>query len=443
MEHFDVAIVGAGPGASVAAYILAQAGLSVVMFERGDAPGSKAMFGGVLYTTVLQRLFPDFYKEEQCVERAVIEKRFSLLSKADEISVSFRYADYPPPYYNHSFTALRARFDRWLAGKAEEAGAVLITSTVVDEVLKKDDRIIGVRARREGGEVQANVVIAADGANSLLAQQAGLREELPLSVVLGVKEIVSLPREVIEDRFNLEGDQGTAIEYLGGEAVQGIMGAGFIYTNKDTISVGLGCPLHALKARQKTDVQPRDLLNAFKLHPCVRPLLRGTKPEEYSVHLIPELSPEDLPSLVTDGLLVIGGAAGIVNANPLFHEGTNMTMASGLLAAGAIIQAHKDDDFSARGLKSYEERLKQSFAWKDLQRSQKLTRAAEEVPEIFSKYPYDFAAITKKLFAVAADDTDLQVSKRQLELDALDLFLSEVGVMSFVQNMTKLGKAFL
>ena len=162
---------GAGPGASVAAYILAQAGLSVVMFERGDAPGSKAMFGGVLYTTILQRLFPDFYQEEQCVERAVIEKRFSLLAKADEISVSFRYADYPPPYYNHSFTALRARFDRWLADKAEEAGAVLITSTVVDEVLKKDDRIIGVRARREGGEVQANVVIAADGANSLLAGQ--------------------------------------------------------------------------------------------------------------------------------------------------------------------------------------------------------------------------------------------------------------------------------
>lgn len=161
-----------------------------------------------------------------------------------------------------------------------------------------------------------------------------MRGELPLSVVLGVKEIVSLPREVIEDRFNLEGDQGTAIEYLGGEAVPGIMGAGFIYTNKDTLSVGLGCPLHALKVRKKTDLQPRDLLNAFKLHPCVRPLLRGTKPEEYSAHLIPELSPEDLPSLVTDGLVVVGGAAGIVNANPLFHEGTDMTMASGLLAAG-------------------------------------------------------------------------------------------------------------
>lgn len=440
MEQFDVAIVGAGPGASIAACILAKAGLSVVMFERGDTPGSKAMFGGVLYTTVLQRFFPDFSREENCIERPVIEKRFALLTREDEINVSFRYTDYPPPYYNHSFTALRSRFDRWLASKAEEAGALLITATVVDEVLKKESRVIGVRARREGGEVKANVVIAADGANSLIAQQAGLRGELPLTVVLGVKEVLSLPREVIDDRFNLEGEQGTAIEYLGGEAVKGIMGAGFIYTNRDTLSVGLGCPLQALKALK---IPPRELLNAFKLHPCVRPLLRGTTSEEYAAHLIPELSPAHLPRLVTDGMLVIGGAAGIVNANPLFHEGTNMTMASGLLAAEAIIEAHTAGDFSARQLRRYEDQLKRSFAWKDMLRSQKLTRAAEQLPQLFGKYPYEFAAISKKLFAVTPHGTDLQTPKRQLELDALDHFLAEVGVMSFAQDLAQLGKAFL
>lgn len=61
------------------------------MFERGDAPGAKAMFGGVLYTTVLQRFFPDFYREDSCIERPVMEKRFSLLARDDESSVSFRY----------------------------------------------------------------------------------------------------------------------------------------------------------------------------------------------------------------------------------------------------------------------------------------------------------------------------------------------------------------
>ncbi|MBI4517741.1 MAG: FAD-dependent oxidoreductase [Deltaproteobacteria bacterium] len=438
-ERFDVAIVGAGPGACIAAYALAKAGLSVVMFERGDAPGSKAMFGGVLYTPILARLFPDFHTSG-CVERHVVEKRFALLSESNEVSAGFRFCDFEPPYFNHSFTALRARFDRWLASRAEEAGAMLITATVVDEVLRKEEQIVGVRARREGGEVYANVVIAADGANSLLAKQAGLRRELPLSVILGVKEVVSLPREVIEDRFNLEGDEGAAIEYIGGEAVKGLMGAAFIYTNKDTLSVGFGCPLHALKQSQQ---QPRELLNAFKQHPCVRRLLRGTSPEEYAAHLIPELGPQDLPRLVTGGMVVIGGAAGLVNANPIFHEGTNMAMASGLLAAEAIIEAHKRGDFSAHTLGRYEQRLRQSFAWQDMERYQRLTLMAEEHPRLFGSYPQQLAAMARKLMTVAATDADYQIPKRQLELDVLDHFLAEIGVFSFMRDVADFGRALL
>ena len=437
--RFDVAIAGAGPGATIAAYVLAKAGLDVIVFERGDSPGAKAMFGGVLYTTVLKHFFPDFHREG-CVERPVVEKRFSMLSKTDEISLGFRFLGFQPPYYNESFTALRATFDKWLAQKAEEAGATIITSTVVDEVIQHDGRVVGLRARREEGDVQANVVVAADGANSLLAQGAGLRKELPLSAVLGVKEVVSLPREIIEDRFNLEGDEGAAVEYLGGEATMGIMGAGFIYTNRDTLSVGYGCPLHALKGLA---VQPHELLNHFKLHPSVRRLLRGTTPEEYSAHLIPELSPQDLPRFVTDGMLVIGGAAGLVNANPLFHEGTNMAMASGLLAAEAIIEAHKTGDFSAASLSRYEEKLRQSFAWQDMLRYQGLTRLGETHPQIFSKYPYVLADVAKDLLAVRDERAGLQTPKRRLELAATERFLSEIGLFSFLQDIAAVVKAIL
>ena len=438
-ERFDVAIVGAGPGASMAAHCLAKAGLSVIMFERGDTPGSKAMFGGVLYTPILEQFFPDFV-EAGCVERHVVEKRFSLLAESNEVAVGFRFLDFEPPYYNHSFTALRARFDRWLAGKAEEAGALLVTATVVDEVVREGDRVVGVRARREGGEIRANVVIAADGANSLLAKQAGLRRELPLTVILGVKEVLSLPREIIEDRFNLEGNEGAAIEYLGGGAVKGLMGAAFLYTNKDTLSVGYGCPLHALKELKQ---QPHELLNHFKLHPSVRRLLRGTTPEEYSAHLIPELGPADLPRLVTDGMLVIGGAAGLINANPIFHEGTNMAMASGILAARAVIAAHQRGDFSATSLAEYETGLRASFAWQDMARYQQLTRTAEAHPELFSKYPYDIASMAKTLMTVKAAAADFQVPKRQLELDVLDHFLAEIGVYSFATKMARIGRAML
>jgi electron transfer flavoprotein-quinone oxidoreductase len=438
-DRFDVAIVGSGPGASMAAYALAKAGLSVVMFERGDVPGAKAMFGGVLYTPILARFFPDFVGAG-CVERHVVEKRFALLADSNETAVTFRFLDFEPPYYNHSFTALRARFDRWLASRAEEAGALLVTATVVDDVIRKNGRIVGVRARRAEGEVRADVVIAADGANSLLAQRAGLRPELPLSVILGVKEVVSLPREIIEDRFNLEGSEGAAYEYLGGGAVKGLMGAAFIYTNTDTLSVGYGCPLHALKELRE---QPQALLNHFKQHPSVRRLLRGTTPEEYSAHLIPELAPADLPRLVTDGMLVIGGAAGLVNANPIFHEGTNLTMASGLLAAQTIIEAHRRGDFSAAALTTYPEALRRSFAWQDMMRYQRLTRLAETHPQLFSTYPYALARMAKTPMTVRDAGADFQVPKRQLELDAADHFLSEIGLFSFVQDLADIARAMI
>ena len=436
-ERFDVAIVGAGPGASMAAYVLAKAGLEVVVFERGDYPGSKAMFGGVLYTTILSRFFPDFL-ESGCVERHVVEKRFSMLSRSDELSLAFKFLSFEPPYYNHSFTALRAIFDRYLAAKAEEAGAVIITQTVVDEAIMRDGRVTGVRVRREGGEVNANVVIAADGANSLIAQSAGMRGELPLSVILGVKEVVSLPRPVIEDRFSLEGDEGAAYEYLGGGAVRGTMGAGFIYTNRDSISVGFGIPLGAL---ERLGVHPDVLLNEFKMHPVIRRLLRGTTPVEYCAHLIPEMTPQNLPRFVGDGIMVIGGAAGMVNANPLFHEGTNMAMASGVLAAETVIQAHKAGDFSAKALSPYVTRLKQSFVWQDYERYQRLTRFADTHPQFFGKYPYAMAEMAKKLFSVVPDGDGLQVPKRKLELAVADYMLAEMGLLSFGMDLLDVAKA--
>jgi electron transfer flavoprotein-quinone oxidoreductase len=297
-----------------------------------------------------------------------------------------------------------------------------------------------VRARREGGDIYANVVIAADGANSLLAKQAGLRQELPLTMILGVKEVLSLPREIIEDRFNLEGNEGAAFEYLGGGAVKGLMGAAFIYTNTDTLSVGYGCPLHALKDLQE---QPHALLNHFKLHPSVRRLLRGTTPEEYSAHLIPELAPADLPRLVTDGMVVIGAAAGLINANPIFHEGTNMALASGVLAARTIIDAHQRGDFSAAALGGYEEALRRSFAWQDMMRYQGLTRMAESHPQLFSKYPYELARMAKLLMTIKSAGTDFQIPKRQLELDVVDHFLAEIGVYSFAKDMADIGRAML
>src|SRR6185437_16853889 len=109
----------------------------------------------------------------------------------------------------------RVRFDQWFSKKAEEAGVTLLTGVTVTDVIKKNGAVVGVKSS-ENDELFADVVIACDGANSILAQKAGLhREWKPWEVALGVKEILSLPREKIEDRFSLEGDQGSTTEMLG------------------------------------------------------------------------------------------------------------------------------------------------------------------------------------------------------------------------------------
>jgi electron transfer flavoprotein-quinone oxidoreductase len=315
-----------------------------------------------------------------------------------------------------------------------------VPSTTVDDVIRENGRIAGVRARREGGEVRADVVIAADGANSLLAQRAGLRNELPPSVVLGVKEVLSLPRGAIEDRFHLEGLEGAAFEYLGGAAARGGIGGGFLYTNVETLSVGVACPLRSIA---DLGASPRELLESFKAHPAVRRLLRGATSEEYSAALIPELDLRDPPRVATDGLLVVGGAAGLANPNPLFHEGVNLAIASGLLAAETVLEARNRNDFSVAVLGGYAERLRRSFAWKDSVRGRRLVRLAEERPRLFGTYPEALARVARELFAIRGDGVDLQTPKRHLEWAAADRFLAEVGLFGLLEDLGALGRAFL
>src|SRR3990172_4808809 len=156
------------------------------------------------------------------------------------------------------------------------------------------------------GPMHCDVVICAEGANSVLAEKSGLKKKpLPNEMVTGVKEVIALPQEVIEDRFSLTENSGVAIEYFG-NAVQGMVGGAFIYTNKESISAGISCSIHDF---QEKKINPNDLLEHFKKHPCIRNLLRGGETVEYSAHMIPEYGYDKLPELVTDGLILIGDSA--------------------------------------------------------------------------------------------------------------------------------------
>jgi electron transfer flavoprotein-quinone oxidoreductase len=150
---FDAIVVGAGPAGTTAAYVMARAGLNVALLERGSSPGSKNVFGGVLYTTVLNRLIPGFV-EEAPLERHIKGIRIFLISPENAVSVGIESLQHNQPPYNHSFTVSRAKFDQWYAGKAEEAGAMLVPETVVEDLLKDDKgRVVGVKVRGDEGEL--------------------------------------------------------------------------------------------------------------------------------------------------------------------------------------------------------------------------------------------------------------------------------------------------
>lgn len=389
-ERFDAIVVGAGPAGSIAAYCMAKAGLEVLLIERGDAPGAKNMTGGRLYGHSLHKILPNFW-EEAPVERKVTRETVTFMTGETAVSLDVKSEKWNE---TPSFTVLRSEFDAWLASKAEEAGAMLAAGVKVDELIMEDGKVIGVRCDED--EMLANVVIAADGVNSLLAQKAGIRGELLAKhVAVGAKEVIELPTEVIENRFNLTGDTGAAQLFVG-ECTRGLQGGGFIYTNKNTVSLGL-----VITAEEFAHTEHRmiDLIEEFKMHPAIQPLIEGGKVVEYSGHLVPEGGLSMMPPLVNDGLLIVGDAAGLVLNTGYMVRGMDLAIASGEAAANAVIAAKTKEDFSKQGLASYQTDLESSFVLQDLKTYAKAPSFMEN-KRIFGHYPFFVEEMMVNLFKV-------------------------------------------
>jgi electron transfer flavoprotein-quinone oxidoreductase len=417
---FDVIVVGAGPAGITASYLLAKAGLNVVQLERGASPGSKNVFGGILYTTVLNRLIPNFW-ERAPVERHIKGARIYLISPNNSVSIGVESEDHNQPPYNNSFTVSRARFDQWYAREAEDAGAMLLTNTVVDDLLWYRGKVIGVKVRGDEGELYADVVIAADGVNSILAEKAGLRKRYAArQVSLGMKEVIELPRSVIEDRFNLNGNEGVELKYIAGDATQGIWGGGNIYTNLESLSVVTWVALDPLI---KSQVKAAELFERFKEHPFVKNYIKGGKTAEYQAHLAPDGGYDSTPQYFTDGLLVAGDAARFLNAS-IHYEGTNFAMASGEAAARTVLEARKNEDYSAKSLSYYQKLLNESFVMKDLKRYRKMNLFAEQNPEFFGPFLNVITQTAVDYFTIK------EMPKRSQEWQMMKDFLKNLNKIS-------------
>jgi electron transfer flavoprotein-quinone oxidoreductase len=359
-ERADVIVVGAGPAGAAAALEVARAGRSVIVVERGPFPGAKNVYGGVVYARVLDDVIPRWW-EEVPVERWVVRRSTMIMTETQSVTIDVRSGAWGKAPYN-GMTTYRAKFDRWLAQKAVDAGATLLTSTTAVGLLRDaTGRVIGVRTDRPDGDLRAPVVIAADGVNSFLAKEAGLLPKADAAHhTLGVKEVLELPREVIDERFGLRGDEGLDIEMLG--ATRGIPGGGFLYTGGDTVAVGVVVSLVELAAAK---VRPEELIADVKAHPSVAPYLRGAKLREYSAHMIPEGGWHHFPELHADGLLITGDAAGLTLAAGLWLEGVNFAIGSGLAAGRAAARAIATGDTGRSGLASYRRDIEESFVLAD------------------------------------------------------------------------------
>jgi electron transfer flavoprotein-quinone oxidoreductase len=407
-ERFDAIVVGAGPSGNAAAYTMAKAGLKVLQIERGEYPGSKNVQGAILYAQALEQIIPDF-RDDAPLERHVIEQRMWMLDEASFVGTHYRSDDYNKPPYNR-YTIIRAQFDKWFSAKVREAGALVICETTVEQLLLDGERVVGVRCDRAGGDVFADVVVLADGVNSTLARKAGFHGEISSkNVALAVKEILFMPEETIQARFNVKEDEGVVIEMMGA-VTEGMVGTGFLYTNKDSLTIGVGCMLEDFKANPKRTA-PYALLEKLKRHPSVAPLIEGGEMKEYCAHLIPEGGFNAVPKVYGEGWMIVGDSGGFVNA--AHREGSNLAMTTGRLAAETVIAARAaGKPMTARTLAAYKQALDESFVMKDLKKYRRLPEVLESSPQFFTTYPALVNNAAKTMFTV--DGIDKLTKQREV-----------------------------
>lgn len=431
-ERFDCIVVGGGIAGLSAAMTLAKSDMRFLLAERGEFVGAKNVSGGVLWGTDLDRLVPKYWNQDAGFERFVNHRRLSFLDETSAFSIDFKSAHFADPPYS-GLIVLRSRFDQWLADQVQSAieksshaeDSFIATDVLVDELIVEEGRVTGIRS---GGEAfHSDCVIVAEGVNNLLTRQIGLQSEYvpPKGMATGVKEVIRFERSVLEDRFQLDERSGLTNEFLG-FASGGVEGGGFLYTNLDSISIGLVLDIGDLGRKRR---KPYDLLNDFKQHPAVAPMIEGGEVVEYSAHVVSSGDLSVMPrEIFCDGALIAGEAANLVLNSGKAIQGMDFAMRSGILAADAVVSARADRDFSAASLGRYREALEESYVMKDLRNFQSAVKFLHS-PAMFADVPNVMCDFGRSYFTISNEP-----SKK-----AAQGMLDSIRKHSSIWTMVKLG----
>ncbi len=402
-EKFDCIIVGAGVAGLAAAMTLARNNMKFLLIEKGEFPGAKNVSGGVLWGSDLAKLVPNYWEEDAGWDRYINHRRLTFMDEQSAFSIDFKSSHFNETPYT-GVVVLRSRFDRWLADKVQEAidasdhsmDSFIAPNILVEEILMDSGKAVGIRTGEE--KFYADSVIIAEGVNNLLTRQVGLQDKyVPADHILtGVKEIIRFDQKVLEDRFQLSGKSGMSNEFVG-FATDGVEGGGFLYTNRDTLSIGLVLGLKDLREKEK---KPHDILNIFKQHPIISDMIRGGEVVEYSAHVVSSGDKRLIPEkLYKSGLVVCGEAANLLMNAGKAIQGMDYAMRSGILAAEAIINAKNTNDFTEASMKKYQDALEASYVMKDINNFQDAVHLLHD-PVMSRKMPNLICDFGRNFFSI-------------------------------------------
>src|ERR671910_1793853 len=286
MENCDVTIVGGGSAGLAALKHLSSLGKQSVLLESGKDIGSKNVSGGILYSKKpdngkvynVEDIYGERFLTESPYERLITRYILNTTSKDKVFSIDLTEAhDYQT---NFGCSVLLNKLNSWFAKEAQESaekhGGGIITGVHVRSLKWDENSSKIIIETDELAEFETKAVIAADGVNSEIAEMVNAREKFsPNELYQGVKVIVKLPEKLIEDRFNLANSDEGAAYLFAGDISLGLIGGGFLYTNRDSLSIG---GVYHYNSLLKSPIEPAQIVNAMLNNPMISELVKDDVP---------------------------------------------------------------------------------------------------------------------------------------------------------------------